>query len=452
MANNYERLDITKLRHSKILNRSICMPSLVQAYSLCIEYMKWWFYSKFEGKDFIKSEYVDGKYIFDDFRRLSKVELLKRQKPSLTITPSIDLDFDNDGVDLYPYGLSLYTMTGKFKNAFFNDAMHDAYLGMNMEVLLMKFNFRVRVETKAQQLDLYKYMKIAHRVGFSDVKDADMDFHVPYPLILQLAKDTGFNTIDTEDGYDRIENIPAFMRYLNMHSSIPFLYKHRTINGKHEFFLRAQRLAVNIRPTSISADDGEREGQLMNNFNIELETEVRFPAPRMYAYYSKGEHNLKKIYSAWYQLNGSPITTCTFKAIPIAEQNKYGWPLYMSTQYDQGFGEEDKPLDMDCRELIEGEIGEVIRDTLEQGISPALFFDMCIINGGQLVKGRMNWETMKFTSVDTVRSRSSYVGIYVDMNYVNTLLANKREFNNDRVTESKHYNSRQAIAERGESI
>ena len=170
---NLQPFNIRGLRnkHSKILNRSICMPSMTQAYSLCIEYMKHWFYSKFEDKNFIKSEYIDGKYIYDDFRRLSKIELLKRQKPSLTIVPTVEWDYDNDKIDSYPYGLSLYTMTGKFKNAFFNDPVRDVYIGMNMETILMRFNFRVRVETRAQQMDLYKYMKMAHRVGYSDPKD-----------------------------------------------------------------------------------------------------------------------------------------------------------------------------------------------------------------------------------------------------------------------------------------
>ena len=46
---NLQPLDIRKLKqkHSKILNRSICMPSMTQAYSLCIQYMKQWFLSKF---------------------------------------------------------------------------------------------------------------------------------------------------------------------------------------------------------------------------------------------------------------------------------------------------------------------------------------------------------------------------------------------------------------------
>lgn len=450
--NNYEPLDIRKLRHSKTLNRSICMPSMVQAYSLCIEYMKAWFYSKFENKDFIKSEYIDGKYIYDDFRRLSKTELLKRQNPSLTIVPTIDWEYDNEKIDSYPYGLSLYTMTGKFKNAFFKDDSRNVYLGFNMETILMRFNFRLKVETRAQQMDLYKYMRVAHRVGFSDNKDADMDFHVPYPMIVQMARDLGFDVIQMDNGYDKICDIPKFLRYLNMHSSIPFLYKHRTINGKNEFFIRVSRLNVNIRPTSITADDGDREGFVSNNFNIELETEVRFPAPRMYAYYSVPEHKLHKVYTAWDQPTGSPVTIYSFKAIPIQDENKYGWPLYMSTQYDQTLVEKDKPLVMDCSELIEGEIGSVIKDCLEQGLSPAIFFDMCIINGGELVKGTMNWETLTFTSVQPVRSLASFVGIYIDMDYVNNAIAARRGFATDRLRDSDHPNSRQAVAERGESI
>ena len=450
--NNYEPLDINRLKHSKLLNRSICMPSMVQTYSLCIEYMKAWFYSKFENKDFIKSEYIDGKYIYDDFRKLSKIELLKRQKPSLTITPTIDWEYDNDKIDSYPYGLSLYTMTGKFKNSFFTDNARNVYLGFNMETILMRFTFRLRVETRAQQLDLYKYMRVAHRVGYSDNRDVDMDFHVPYPMIIQMARDLGFDVVQKEDGYDKICDIPKFLRYLNMHSSIPFVYKHRTINGKNEFFIRVSRLNVNIRPTSISADDGDREGFLSNNFNIELETEVRFPAPRMYAYYSVPEHHLNKVYTAWDQPTGSPVTIYSFKAIPIQDENKYGWPLYMKTQYDQTLVEKDKPLVMDCHELIEGEIGSVIKDCLEQGISPAIFFDMCIINGGELVKGNMNWETLTFTSVEPVRSLASFIGIYIDMNYVNNTISNRRGLATDRLRDSDHPNSRQAVAERGESV
>ena len=63
--------------HSKSLYRSICVPSTTQAYSLCVEYMKKWFLSKF-NKNMFKSVKEEGKNIYDDFRSMSKIELLNR--------------------------------------------------------------------------------------------------------------------------------------------------------------------------------------------------------------------------------------------------------------------------------------------------------------------------------------------------------------------------------------
>jgi hypothetical protein len=163
----------------------------------------------------------------------------------------------------------------------------------------------------------------------------------------------------------------------------------------------------------------------------------------MYAYYSRGDHKLKTVYTAWDQPDGSPVTLYTFKAIPLANENKYGWPLYMHTQYDQSIVDKGKPLVMDCSELIEGDVGEIINDTIAQGLSPSIFFDMCVVNGGEVVKGNMNWESLTFTSLYPVRSLASFIGIYLDSNYVTTMLANKRGFAEDRVTLSKHPESRE---------
>ena len=109
-------------------------------------------------------------------------------------------------------------------------------------------------------------------------------------------------------------------------------------------------------------------------------------------------------------------------------------------------------VEIDASELVEGDVGEVIKMCLCDGLSPSIFFDMLVVNGGEVVKGYMDWERMTFTSYYPVRSLASYIGIYLDMNYVHTMLANKRGFEKDRVTESKHPNSRQAVAERGEEV
>lgn len=429
--------DIRKI-NSKTLYRSICVPSTTQSYSLCVEYMKSWFLSKFEDNTF-KSIYVEGKNIFDDTRKLTREAMLKRPKPSLSIVPTIDWDFTNDNLDLYPYGMDLYTQTGRFKNSFFQCHETHSYMGIRLETILMPFTFKVRVETRAQQIDLFKYMKMACRVGFTCGEDVDLDFHIPYPLMIQIAKDNGFETQvtgTTEDDAGRTEivkNIPGFLRWLNLHSTLPFLYKYRALNGNNEFFIRMRNMYVHVRPANISADDGEREGKLYNNFGIELQCEVRFPAPKMYAYYSDNAHKLDTIYGAWYQPNG-PISTCyTFKGVDIPDTNKYHWPLYLKTTYEEDETELDKPLVVEFKDLLEKDVGDCIKQCLEQGTSPAIFCDIVFYNCAEYVAGKMDWENLRFTSYNPVRGIGTYIGIYVDKAYLNNYIIQKNEANTNRL-------------------
>lgn len=442
---NLKPLDMEafKTRNSKTLYRSICVPSTTQAYSLCVEFMKRWFLSKFP-QDTFKSVYVEGKNIYDDFRSLDKTTLLKRQKPALTITPSISWDFNNENVDSYPYGMELYVQTGKFKESFFSYPPNNSYMGIGMETILMPFNFRIKLETRAQQLDMYKFIKMACRVGFTCGEDVDLDFHLPYALMIQIAKDNGFQTqskklSEEKDEYEEtICNVPEFLRWLNKYSSLPFLYKFRALNGKNEFFLKMRNMYVHIRPENLSADDGEREGQLSNNFTIEMSAEVRFPAPKMYAYYSDHTHKLQTVYGAWYQPNG-PITSCyTFKGAVIPDLNRYKWPLFMSTTYEEDDEEKlYKPLEIDLTELLEGDVGNCITDCLSKNISPAIFCELIFYNGGEYINGKMNWETLTFTSTNPIRSLGTYIGVYVDNNFVADYLLKDNKRYETRVNESK---------------
>ena len=436
-------MDAFRNRNSKTLYRSICVPSTTQAYSLCVEFMKRWFLSKFP-QDTFKSVYVEGKNIYDDFRSLDKTALLKRQKPALTITPSISWDFNNDNVDSYPYGMDLYVQTGKFKESFFSYTPNNSYMGIGMETILMPFNFRIKLETRAQQLDMYKFIKMACRVGFTCGEDVDLDFHLPYALMIQIAKDNGFKTqskkiSEDKDEYEEIIcNVPEFLRWLNKYSSLPFLYKFRALNGKNEFFLKMRNMYVHIRPDNLSADDGEREGQLSNNFTIEMSAEVRFPAPKMYAYYSDHAHKLQTVYGTWYQPNG-PVTSCyTFKGAIIPDLNRYKWPLFMSTTYEED--DENKlykPLEIDLTELLEGDVGNCIIDCLSKSISPAILCELIFYNGGEYINGKMDWETFTFTSTNPVKSLGTYIGVYVDNNFVADYLLKDNKRYETRINESK---------------
>ena len=433
-------IDEFRARNSKTLYRSICVPSSTQSYSLCIEFMKRWFLSKFPENTF-KSIYVEGKNIYDDYRTLDKTALLKRDKPALTITPDLNWDFNNENIDTYPYGMDLYTQTGRFKQSFFSYPQNNSYLGIGMETILMNFNYKIKLETRAQQLDMYKFIKLACRVGFTCGEDVDLDFHVPYALMLQLARDNGFATSIKSINGEEVEvilDVPTFLRWINKYSTIPFLYKFRALNGRNEFFIKMRNMYVHIRPGDLSADNGEREGQLTNNFMIELSAEVRFPVPKMYAYYSDNAHKLQTIYGAWYQPNDI-ITTCyTFKGSIIKDENNYGWPLLLSTTYEE---DDDSKLNdnlvIELNDLLEGDIGECIQDCLGKSISPSIFCQFVFYNGGEYIDGKIDWENRVFTSSNPVRSLATYIGIYVDNNFVNNYILRNNERSSTRITESE---------------
>lgn len=426
-------------KHSKTLNRSICIPSIANSYAQCIEYAKHWFLSKFQPDTF-KTVYVDGKYIYDEQRTLTKSQLLKREKPMLAISPSIDWNFNNDNVDMYQFGTDLYQQRGMFRSSFFKDPTHDAYLGIAMETLFVNFTYRMRVETRAQQMDLYKYIQLACRVGNTLGEDVDLDFHIPYELMIQMAMDLGFEVYGDNPEYPKIKNVQKFLSYLNSHSQLPFLYKYRAINGKNEFFIRMHSMYVHVRPTDLSADDGEREGHLSNNFGIEMQVEIRFPSPKFYGYYSNNEPKLKTIYSAFRQPEGIVSAFYTFKGTPIPEVNKRGWNRYLETTWEEeDIDKLNKPLEIDFSDLLANDdIGDAIQDCIHQGISPSIFIDVILVNGGEIIVGDMDWNTMKFTSKYPVRALGTYIGIYLDMDYINSYIICERTANDNRIQSTKN--------------
>lgn len=418
--NEFYELDINEIKHSKTLYRSICLPSLANSYSLCIGFMKHWFLTKFKEGTF-KSINVEGNNVFSDYKRLDTKDLIKREKPSLLVSPSIDWTFDNEKVDMYPYGLSLYTQMGKFKDSFFQDDKNNIYLGIGLETLFMPFNFRIKVETRAMQMDFFKYIKMACRVGSTMGEYIDLDFHVPYDLMIQIAIDAGF-TVEEKNGVRYVINVIEFLSYLNSHSTLPFLYKFRTINGRNEFFIRMSGMYVHIRPLSLSVDDGEKEGQLFNNFTIELPCEVRFPSPKMYAYYSLNNHELEKLYQSGNSTGDLNIATIySFKTSDVPNENVNGWKLFLKTSYEdeEAIG---NTLTIDFNELFEGTLLTVIKETIKVNTSPSIFLDISLINNGHNLKYTIDWSTLILTVSEPVDSIDTFIGIYCDMAYMNDKL------------------------------
>lgn len=423
-------LKLKRKENRKLISTTL-IPSASHSYALAVEYIQNWFLSKF-SKDYFKSIYIEGKNIFDESRRFNINDTARRQNPSVAIIPSIDFSFDRDKIDLSMGGLSLYEDKSTMDTCFFKDYENGLYIKEIDQLNMLNFTIRTYVDTRAKQLNLWHYMKLAFRVGASQGEYIDIDFSIPEELILQLAIDTGFEVDLTNR---KIKNIPEFLHYLNKNSAIPFLYKLRCENGRDEFFIRVPGEYIHIAiPDYLSVEDGERVGHTYENFPIEMNLTLRFPAPQSFIYMSKRPQTI--IEGIKMEDVGDIVGLYTIKVFDIPTLNEKKWGLYLQTEYI-----EDKKMtgiEIDIDELFNISIKEVMEYTKKQFLSPALFIEIKLFDdNGEYIPVEVDWDNLKIKTADDNEYQKIIIGVYVDKIYLNETLTTMNNFTDNRFNKSE---------------
>lgn len=413
-SENLYIIDKFDVKEKLNLRTSLVVPSTINAYSIGVQYMREWFLKKFP-QDFFKSINIEGRHTFYDFRKLSREEMLKRLKPALSISPQLQFDYNRENIDDYPYGVEMFSRTCNYKESFFKDEERNLYLGFVSEMMIIDFTFKIKLSTRAQQVDLYKFLQLAMRVGYSQGEDVCMDYHIPYGTMLQIATDAGFEVVD-----DKIKDITKFVNYLNKHSLIPIMYKLRTMTGNDEFFLRANDVYTWITCPELSQDDGDKEGMVNTSFIIEMRAQLKLPSPKFYVYFSQTKHvtierrNQVDDVFGWYNV----------QKYDVPPTNKYGWNQLLTTEYFEEIT--DKPLEIDFSDFFKDtDLGSIIEYNNQIAISSSVCIDFIIHNHGRDLEYTMDWETMIMKTNDVPLEDITYISIYVDMEYVNKILINK---------------------------
>lgn len=423
-SNKFKPLKFGRVQQIRLLS-SLCTPSYVHAYSLCIGYMKKWFLDFFPD-NYFKTIYIEGKHIIDEYKKYNTKEMIKRPKPALAIVPNPDLQFDNENLNWKFGDINMNSRITNNRDVFFIDKDRNIYIGCIDELMLINFTYKMKVNTRAKQIDLFKFLQfnVGDR-GTTSGKYVDMDFHLPYDLITQLAKDAGFEV--KNDG--SIPKIIEFLNYMNTHSTCPIICKLRNINGKTEFFVR-QVNYVHIRePEEISVDDGERQGMISSNYILEYAVEVRFPAPMYYRYFSEVQHDQIK------ELDADGNITAYYTSFDnIPQKNSNGWDRLITT--DCECEDLDTPLEVDLTELFdETNLIEVKNFILKQNLNPRVFMEIKLFNNAQECPIEIDWKTMVLKTIGLVLARKSRIAVYIDYNFLNTQTANIREYYSNRTKE-----------------
>lgn len=425
-----DEIKIKKKQNRKLISTTL-IPSASHSYALAVEYIQKWFLSKF-SKDYFKTVYIEGKHIFDESRRFNINDTARRQNPAVAIIPSIDFSFDRDKIDLALGGLELYEEKSTMDTCFFRDYENGLYIKEIDQLNMLNFTIRTYVDTRAKQLNLWHYMKLAFRVGATQGEYIDMDFSIPEELILQLACDTGFE-VDMKNR--KVKNIPGFLEYLNKNSALPFLYKLRCENGRDEFFIRVTGEYIHIAiPDYLSVEDGDRVGHTYENFPIEMNLTLRFPSPQSFVYMSK--HPQTIIDGIKMEDVGDIIGLYTIKVFDIPVLNEKKWGLYLQTEYI-----EDEPMvgiEMDFNDLFNTTIKEVINYTKKQFLSPSMFVEVKLFdNEGLQIPVDVNWDTLKIKTADDKEYQKLVIGVYVDNNYLNESVVTMNNSANTRLNKSE---------------
>lgn len=421
MENRYVKFEIPKNENNmKDLLCSITVPSNIHTYSVSMEYIKNWFLSKFK-EGYFKHIHIDGKHVFDDFRRFRLDRANKLQKPLLSITPRINFEYNRNNLDINLKNMNLFLNTGIVDRAFYKNFENNTFLGTDMEMLEVQYTFRIKLNTRAQQVDLYKYMKMAFSIGTTETKHIDIDYHIPNYMILQIAKDNGF-----EIENNKVKDIVSFISFINSKSELPIMCKYRGINGNSEFFVRFRDVTYHITLLEqLNADDGEREGQLETNFNIEMSIMCYIPTPRIYLYFSKND---KDIYVEPIEKDPlvEDVMTMRIELTRIPEVNDRGWNQYLITEHlntnHSTLIEEDiSPLLKDIR------IYDIVQSNNKLNISSDTFIEFKIYNAEKEIPYTMDWETCKIKFLNITTADITNIAVYIDTDYVKTQLELMKE-------------------------
>lgn len=422
MGKTYREVQFVDVSIEKQLNKNIIVAPLHQSYALCIEYMKHWFLSKFDS-GFFSWTHLDGSHVFGDMTKYTRKEMMSHKnedKASLTIIPSIDDEYNRDRLDQNLFGIDQFIKKVSLDNSFFKDPVNHRYIMMKTHMILMNFTFKLKLPSRAMQLDVQEYMKLAFRTNLSESAEIDLDYLLPYPMMLFMAKDLGFEI--TED--EQIKNPIQFLTYLNSRSFLPIMYKRSNVNGREEYFVRLSNLPVRLLIKDVNKDDGNRYGHLSDDFTIEMQVETRMPAMHFYVYYSKYDFRGVKFGKEVYNIDNTLMMSLHYYDDPPSVNDR-GWSLAINSQW-----EEEKPHDIkiDLNELFNyGELAEICQYLVGKYISPNVFLDIQLYNNGsKLTNVVIDWDKMQLTATNPSESLVTTIAIYINLEYLNTIKVDLR--------------------------
>lgn len=422
-------IDISK-GISTNLKTNLITPDLSQAYSLAIQYMTNWFYSKFP-KDFFKHKYLDASHVMDQFSHIPTRELIKNPKPSAHISIDDDTDHNRNNVDLHNLGQTLYNNRCRYKDAFFIDREKHLYISLCFMQMKLNFGFNIKVNTKSVQDHVWSISEMAFRAGGSQKHYLDVDYPISPELIGQLACD--LHMCNENGKFD----VREMLSYFNKHSTLALLYKFNPATHNMEFFLKIPKVLIHIKTSRVQKSQGQVRDMIYTDYTVRFDCEVLFPAIKFFAYYSLHQWQHIKSYT---RLDAQSFLFGVTNLCNIPTTDEHGWqwdirvPYNLSTKEELDAFKNKELISIDIDPLFQNDgIRRAIEYTKSIALSPDAFINIMAFNYLHYIPISINWNCMKVNFVEPLDSTEIHFIIYIDKDYLHNTLSIIREYAETRI-------------------
>lgn len=403
--------------------------SMAHTYGNVTTFMNQWLLDLFP-KNYFKTNFINSTIAYRNFTQYTnkRKEFLKKDAPMLIMKPRIETDvIDDIPINQTYLANRIYDIasddieTGNLQN-FFYDKENHRQIQFLMNGLRINFDVSLIVDTLMEQVNLFYYFKNRVRQEWTSVVIADLESFISRDIMYLLALDAGY-----EDVFIDGKRMGEFLSYVNSHSMYPVTVKYKNSSGRHEFF-RFHPVHLNITIQGLSMDEGNKRGQITDNFMINFSVRCDFVTAGLYNYVSDNE----EIFDNFTPTN--EITNVT-NIIPIITPQKIysnstlpaGWNMYIAPAFDLSDYDGKPPYILDMNQLMNTSLNEAIKYHRENGIPLSTFMKIEVQKNGRTMdmsrgEYRINWDELQLEIFNCNTYKEYRLLLSVHTKYLNELL------------------------------
>ena len=393
----------------------LCETSAAHTFGNVVYQIQDWFMNVFPEKLF-KTVHINSKLAHRQIAGVNS-EFIKKTKPMIIFRPRVNWD-DQDVF------MNNTLMTERITD------IYNSYAGTNLQNFIedprSKYRVKYLLNRQAMQIDVVMYFDtLIEQMNFMGfIKNA---FRIDHPFFIETALESYLSTdmmkIISECSQVPIRDpegsVKPFLDYLNARSAYPITYKMRGSTNSDEFF-RYYPANIDTTITNLSADDGDRSGQIANNYQISLTIKAEFWTTGFYYIFSDKLRNHKRL-----TVSSDTTLVPIFTDIINHEDFKLnnGWQMVSQTALKIDNGIEDS---IDISPILNKSVRFAIKYHVDHGMPLNMLIGIKVRKQGKLmIQGmdyKMDWEHTKLTFYKCNPNFSYSVLVCVNVKYMNDLI------------------------------